>query len=87
MTRRRMTRILAGAALLALSFPAHAQYGAPFGSPGMMTTPEFTNGAIGAGAASNTANQAFCGSSGVARDGQRNQCEPSEPPQPPRGRR
>jgi hypothetical protein len=74
------------AALLAQAAPAFAQYGAPFGTPGMLTVPEMANGALGAGAASTSASQPYCGNTAIGRDGPRAQC-PENVPQPARGRR
>jgi hypothetical protein len=75
------------AALFAQVTPALAQYGAPFGSPGMLTVPEMANGAMGAGAASTSASQPYCGNTGIGRDGPRYQCPEPPPTQGPRGRR
>ncbi len=57
--------------------PALAQFGAPFGAPGILTTPELSSGALGAGAANSATTQQQCGNTGGGRDGVRYQCIPT----------
>ena len=66
--------ILAGAA------PARAQYGAPFGGPGIWTAPEVAGGALGAGAANTAAQQQQqqCATVYSGRSGPQYQCSPAK---------
>jgi len=69
--------ICIGATLLATVGPASAQFGVPFGGPGMLTAPEAVSGAIGAGAAHSVQPQQ-CQQTFAGRDGPRTVCTPSQ---------
>jgi hypothetical protein len=81
---RKRVWIGAGALILAAVLPAKAQYGAPFGSPGVWTAPEVTGGALGAGAANTAAQQQQqqqCTTVYAGRSGPQYQCaQGSSPP-------
>ena len=74
--------IYVGAALLATLGPARAQFGVPFGGPGLLTSPEAVSGAIGAGVA-HSAQQQQCQQSFAGRDGVRTTCSPPVPQRTP----
>ena len=78
---RKSLLIGVGALMLIGVAPAKAQFAAPFGAPGILTTPEFPSGAIGAGAANSAATQQQCVNVGGGRDGPRYQCAPVGAPQ------
>jgi hypothetical protein len=75
--------IYVGAALLAAISPAAAQYGVPFGGPGMLTSPEAVSGALGASAA-HSAQQQQCQQTFVGREGPRTVCAPQTESRPQR---
>ena len=77
---RTSLRVGAAVALLALAAPAKAQFGAPFGAPGMLTTPEIVSGAIGAGAAHSAA-QPQCTTTYAGRGGPQSVCTPAPTPE------
>jgi hypothetical protein len=68
-----------GAMLLATLTPARAQYGAPFGGAGMLTSPEAASGAFGAGAAHSTVQQQ-CYQRPQGRGGAQTVCDPNSEP-------
>jgi hypothetical protein len=73
--------ICIGATLLAMAGPASAQFGVPFGGPGMLAAPEAVSGAIGAGAAHSSAQQQQqqqCQQVFAGREGPRTVCSPSQ---------
>jgi len=74
--------IYVGAALLAMAVPARAQFGVPFGGPGMLTSPEAISGAIGAGAA-RSAQPQQCQQTFAGREGPRTTCSPPAPERTP----
>ena len=74
--------IYVGAALLAMAVPARAQFGVPFGGPGMLTSPEAVSGAIGAGVA-HSAQQQQCQQTYAGRDGVRTTCSQPAPERTP----
>jgi hypothetical protein len=78
--------ICVGATLLAMAGPASAQFGVPFGGPGMLAAPEAVSGAIGAGAAHSARQQQECQQTYAGRDGPRTVCSPptSAGPKPQR---
>ena len=67
--------ICVAVAMLAAVSPARAQFGAPLGSPGFLTSPEAASGAFGAGAAhSASQQQQQCTGQATGRDGPRGVC-------------
>ena len=76
--------ICAAAAVLTVIGPASAQFGVPFGGPGLLTSPEAISGAIGAGAAHSAREQQQCQQTYAGRDGPRTVCSPSTPGPAPR---
>jgi hypothetical protein len=70
--------ICIGATLLATAGPASAQFGVPFGGPGLLTSPEAISGAIGAGAAHSAQQQQQCQQIYAGREGPRTVCSPSQ---------
>ena len=70
--------ICVGAALLATVGPASAQFGVPFGGPGLLTSPEAISGAIGAGAAHSAREQQDCQTTYAGREGPRTVCSPAQ---------
>jgi hypothetical protein len=70
--------ICAAAAVLAAIGPASAQFGVPFGGPGLLTSPEAISGAIGAGAAHSAQQQQQCRQVFAGREGPRTVCSPSQ---------
>jgi hypothetical protein len=81
---RKGSMICGAAALLATVFPAQAQFYAPFGGPGMLTSPEAASGAIGAGAARSATQQEQCPQTATGRDGPRGLCVGGYPAPDPR---
>jgi hypothetical protein len=75
--------ICIAATLLAMAGPASAQFGVPFGGPGMLTAPEAVSGAIGAGAAHSAREQQQCQQTYAGRDGPRTVCSPGQSSGPP----
>ena len=65
---------VAVAATFTFVVAAKAQYLAPFGGPGLLTTPEAASGAIGGAAARGAAQQQQCSPRAVGRDGPRVEC-------------
>ena len=76
--------IFALAAWLTTVAGADAQFGVPFGGPGLITSPEAVSGAIGASAAHGAAQQQNCIASTNGRDGPRGLCVNGQPTPPPR---
>jgi hypothetical protein len=68
--------ICIGATLLATAGPASAQFGVPFGGPGLLMSPEAVSGAIGASAAHGARQQQECQQSYSGRDGPHTVCSP-----------
>lgn len=71
-------------ALMALAAPAQAQFVAPFGGPGLLTSPEVVSGAIGASAAQSAAQQQQpqCTTIYAGRSGPQSVCGPEPTPAP-----